>query len=210
MKKVSMLVICIALVLVLSGCDTILRTVFRPVIMSFDNEYETTDINEYLQLNISGLSKLMIFPENFDKISKVNKYYHYWYSVPFANEVEIYFDVCYDETEFYEEIERIENLTYRIEDSHTPKTVIKDDKSLFHYSTYIAVFNVGSYYEYVCIDEENYRMIYVALDGISLEKNSIDEIYLPKNYENIISSENDNQSFSYNMYHTEKAKDEDR
>ena len=187
MKQKFILAICIVILLSLCSCTT---------------ANKVTDISEYLQINSSGFLKLTIFPENFDNISKINEYYHCTYDGFFNEQAEIYFDVCYDKDEFYEEIERLESISYKMKESHEPKSVIKDEAVLFNYTTYISVFNEAGDFEYVCVDETEYRMVYIALDAIS-DRISIAPKYMPKNYNHMYEEpENYKQYFSYNMYNT--------
>ena len=187
MAKKAILIICVVLLLFCS-CETV---------------KETNDINEYLQIKSSGLPGLSIFPENFDNISKINDYYHRDYEGFFSEAAEIYFDVYYSAEKFYEEINRLENFSYKMHSSHNPKSLIKDDATLFNYTTYVSVFNHAADFEYVCIDETEYRMVYVVLSNMGDDGISVNEEYLPKNYYHMYeNAENYKQYFSYNMYDT--------
>ena len=158
-----------------------------------------TDKNQYLQVKNSSLPEFVIFPENLSNISTDSEYYHADYK--YREGIEVYLNASYEKSEFEKEISRIEQISYKMHNSHEAKTVIKDNAELFNYVTYITVFNFNGVYEYACVDYENNRIIYIVLYAMSYEGISFDKIYLPKNYEDI-KNEDIKDKFSYNMYNT--------
>lgn len=158
-----------------------------------------TDKSQYLQIENSSLPDFMIFPDNLSNISADSEYYHADYK--YSDGIEVYLNATYEKNEFEKEVSRIEQISYKMQSSHEPKTVIKDNAELFNYVTYITMFNFNGVYEYACVDYENNRIIYIALYAMSYEGISFDKIYLPKNYEDI-KNEDIKDEFSYNMYNT--------
>lgn len=158
-----------------------------------------TDKNQYLQVKNSSLPKFIIFPENLSNVSMDSEYYHADYK--YRDGIEVYLNAAYEKNEFEKEVSRIEQISYKMQSSHNPKTVIKDNAELFNYVTYITVFNFNGVYEYACVDFENNRIIYIALYAMSYKGISFDKKYLPKNYEDIKNGDL-KDCFSYNMYNT--------
>ncbi len=179
----------------------ILFVVFLVMYICSCSPVKIADKNQYLQLKNSPWIKYMIFPKDLSKISSDSEYYHSDYK--FQDGIEVYLNAYYEKDEFEKEINRIEQISYKIHSSHNSKKVYKDDVELFNYVTYVAVFNFSGVFEYACVDFTNYHIVYIALYAMSYEGISFDKTYLPKNYDHMYeNAENYKQYFSYNMYAT--------
>ena len=159
----------------------------------------TTDTDNYLEIEHSALPEFLVFPPELNNSKEVNEYFHADHK--YSDGIEIYLSVHYDEKEFMDEINRIEQITYAMHSTHTPKGVVKDDGQLFNYTTYITVYNQNGVFEYACVDVENRNIVYIALYAMTYDGISFDKKYLPKDYEEI-KLNNNVSNYHYNMYNT--------
>ena len=80
------------------------------------------------------------------------------------------------------------------------KLLYCDDHILFKYPTYVAVYNLSGRYEYVCLDYDNKRIIYVFIDNLSYDKIPLKEKYIPINYQLNIYSSDSKDGYRYTVY----------
>ncbi|MCK9470374.1 MAG: hypothetical protein M0Q88_01315 [Bacilli bacterium] len=157
--------------------------------------YESSDLSTYKNFGVptgGGSADIRVFPENLDNIQTINSYY---YSANFPSwgrtSWEVVLDVKYNEEDFYMELERLENY----EDQNSSKRKLKLDKDcvLFNYPTYIVEYDgrydYGQVYNYISIDEDNLRIIYIYINCPSRKNQKrhqyeikLSSIYLPKNF----------------------------
>ena len=166
---------------------------------------ERRDIDDYLKTD-GKISNFIVFPRYTDNIQIINDYYYIDYNL--KDGCIVVLDATYDEVAFDNEIERIKNIMCRnwLYSDQNPsdygkykKLLYCEDNVLFHLPTFVAVYNDSCEYEYVCVDYDNKRCIYVFIDSLSFEKIILDEKYIPINYQINISREG-NDGNRYNVY----------
>lgn len=121
-----------------------------------------------------------IYPEKSAINGEVIEYHYFDYQLIDGDE--IYLEIQYTEENFKKEIERLENVTYTSELLKYHNAIKKDDCVLFNYLTYVTRYNDKGQYEYACVDSENYKIVYITLNSITLGRISFDKAYLPKTY----------------------------
>ena len=172
--------------------------------------YESSDPSTYRNFGLPAgalpSEKIPTFPENLEKVETVNNYYFVANFPTWGNTSwEIFVDVTYSVENFDLELERISEF-WRT--GYSQRSLYFDDSCmLFNVPTYIAHYDAREYhqrYEYISIDEENLRIIYVYLDRPSRQnqRRHYREIvvpleYQPKNYfNNLDSKSSDGYYFS--------------
>ena len=153
------------------------------------------DLDKYSKLKSDESPELMVFPESLENVLAVNEYHHI--DMQLAGGVEIFLDVTYGEHEYYREIERLAKINYTFDDYPT-KYIQIDNCQLFNQITYISVFNSIARYEYACVDDANYRIVYVSIDGMSHDDVSFPKEYLPRDYIKI--NANSKSYYRLNLY----------
>lgn len=161
--KAIALLATISIVMSLSSCITI----------------RITNPDKYLETD-GFISYFSIFPNKAEIKGDIIDYHYFDYQLKDGDE--IYLEVTYTRDSFDEEILRLEAVKYFSEKFKYENAVKKDDCILFNYITYISIYNYNGRYEYACVDPNSYRIVYITLDEMSLERISFDEMYLPKTY----------------------------
>ena len=114
-----------------------------------------------------------IFPE---KLLCEKAYFFYYYSNVASYRTEIYLECDYTEDNYHAEVERISNIYCKA----TKKSAVYVE-DLFELPVYVITYNYYSKFEYVLLDEENKKIIYVALYNVGSTKNIVfDQKYIPK------------------------------
>ena len=203
MKKKLIIVVCSILFCIILLVSVVLIESLKTI--------EIRDINltynrdNYLKTK-SYKGELLVFPRTIDNIAAINDYYYIDYQSRGSSVIVL--DATYDEIGFDNEMNRLEHLVVRnwLYSEEKPsdygkykKLLYCEDNALFHLPTFVAVYNDSCEYEYVCVDYDNKRCIYVFIDSLSFEKIILDEKYIPINYQINISREG-NDGNRYNVY----------
>lgn len=118
-----------------------------------------------------------IFPENIPFSAENINYIFEYKETLLDPEIQLYLEYELSTEDYYKEIERIKEVKI--------KQTVKPDfsKSNYLYPAYVAVENYDSGFEYVMLDEKNYRLIYVYLKFYNDKKKiQFDLSYLPNNW----------------------------
>ena len=166
-------------------------------------EVKSTDVdnlgNKYLKTN-GFYSDFLAFPRSLDNVKTINDYYYIDYQL--KDGCIVVLDVMYDKTGFDSEIARLDNKiirNYNSSDGYFYKKLkYLDDGVLFACPVYVATYNFYEY-EYVCVDYETMRCVYVYMKYLSYDKIPLDEEYLPINYQ-INKSYEENDGYKYTIY----------
>ena len=171
------------------------------ILLGFEIETSKTDISEYLKTD-RLLPDLAIFPPNLEEVDEVIDYHYYCGQLVDGDEM--YLEAKYTHNGFLKEIDRLESLS----DVHTGKSIKKDEGVLFNLMTYITKYNdFATDYEYACVEEESYTIVYVALSERTKGRIYFDEQYLPINYHLVDLSNVDHDSDPYQFTMYEKRED---
>lgn len=154
----------------------ILATIF-----AFTYVIRITDTSKYLKTD-GKLSEFILFPQTLENIDEIVEYHYIDYQLRDGREVVLI--AKYNQTSYYEEIQRIEKLSYKIANSKSePKYIMKDfNNILFNKPTYVTTYIPGRTYEYACIDDSTYTVSYFFIEFMSKERVSISGDFLPKIY----------------------------
>ena len=145
--------------------------------------FKVTSMDKYLWTD-GFVSHFSIFPKKSDINGDVVDYHYVDYHL--RGGTEIYLEILYSPENFKEEISRLENVRYI--NSNYEHTIIKDNKNLFNFITYISTYNYDGYdkqYEYACVDYDELRITYIVLRDMKIEDISFDSIYPPFSYYSI-------------------------
>jgi hypothetical protein len=161
-KKFKKAVVISGLVIILLLIQALFLTGVVSSLYILGDSYETTDINEYgvFSEHFDGeesgrFSHLMVFPDDVDSI----EYYSYKSSSKgLDNSYDIEMRAIYDESHFFEELNRLEKLS--LSNNGETNYIIKD-LEVIGQSNYVAVFNHNHTYEYVIIDNESNQITYI-------------------------------------------------
>ena len=191
------------LIIILAAIGSIIiivEFIFILLIWIFAGETITSkDLDKYSKLKSDESPELMVFPESLENVLDVNEYHHI--DMQLDGGVEIFLDVTYSEHEYHREIERLARINYTFDDYPT-KYIQIDNCQLFNQLTYISVFNSIARYEYACVDDANYRIVYVSIDGMSYDDVSFPKEYLPRDYIKI--NANSKSYYRLNLYDSSK------
>ena len=160
-----------------------------------NNPIVITDLNTYLE-NVGSRSYFVFFPECPDRKGFVEKCYRREFS-KFC--FEVFLKVKYNEKEFLEEIDRLENLVYVDESRGIEKGMVKDKNSvLFNTFTYVSRYTpIAEDFGYASIYYESKEIVYVHINQLSIKNISIEKKYLPKIFNN---EDSFYAEYSYSMY----------
>lgn len=168
-------------------------------------QYETTNQSDYGEY--SGhiekekddlFSKLYIFPNEIANGVTVNQYYYYCDNASLDNSYKIYLECTYSQNDFAKEAERLSKL--QTEYNGETKNIIVANNG-FHFPAYVAVYEEKlNTYEYALVDEENSKIIYIYAQICGLDKEIIDNIYLPVDFK--VPSELEDKGWEgFNLYY---------
>ncbi|MCR5457545.1 MAG: hypothetical protein K6F14_05675 [Clostridiales bacterium] len=166
-------------------------------------EVRSTDIDylegKYLKTN-GFYSDFIVFPRSLDNVKTINDYYYIDYQL--KDGCIVVLDVMYDKTGFDNEIARLDNQIVRnhngAEGYFYKKLKYVDDGVLFNCPVYVATYRYYEY-EYVCVDYESMRCIYVYMKYLSYDKIPLDEKYIPIDYQ-INESRKEEGGYKYTVY----------
>ena len=156
------------------------------------------DINKYNEIldklrNTEDVnSALLIFPE-----------YNYYITDLKYESKDGFFDGSYylfvvaeyDTVEWINELTRIKNIS--VEYSDTSKGLLYAE---LRYNTYIAIYDGYGTYEYILVDEENHKMVYVFNQSFGWNVIDIKPEYKLSNY-SVPQASRDPKNKGYNMYY---------
>lgn len=165
---------------------------------SYNNFRVYGEYKDYLD-TVSAKSQYLSFPRTTINVKTMNNYY---ISSKTGDDFSVFFDVTYDDKGFENEISRLNGITIRSVSQNDvvqyKKMIYIDDESLFQYPTYVALYD-GSKVEYVCIDSENNRCVYVFIGNVQNNELEINEEFLPIHYQNKETNP-DISEFKYSIY----------
>lgn len=119
----------------------------------------------------------VIFPESIPNSAKNTEYVFEYKETLLDPEIQLYLEYELSKKDYDKEIERIKSINNR------RKIKYDFSEENYIYPAYIAVENYDNGFEYVMLDEENYRLIYVYLKFYNDKKQiRFDLSYLPKNW----------------------------
>ena len=188
-KKIFLIVFkSIGVLITLMFTFLILATIF-----AFTYVIRITDTQKYLKTD-GFLSEFILFPENLENIEEIVDYHYFDYQLRDGREVVLI--AKYKESSYYEEIDRLENIYFDVENSYSgPKYIMKDfENVLFNKPTYVTTYIPGRTYEYACIDDATYTISYFFIEFMSKERVSVSSEFLPKIYTD------DNELYSMYCY----------
>jgi len=200
MARILIVIVCLCIVAILFSVALWLSS---EILISNLKSYNDFRVNgEYIDyLNtVSAKGKYYSFPRTMVNAKTVNDYY---ISSKNGDDFSAFFDVSYDDEGFENEIARLNNLTIRSVSQESDaiqykKMMYIDDGLLFQFPTYIALYD-ESKFEYVCIDYDNNRCVYVYIGNLFINELKLDKKYLPINYKTIETNP-DITEFKYSIY----------
>ena len=185
------------LMYILKGISILIISVFiffiLATIFAFTYVIRITDTSKYLKTD-GKLSEFILFPHTLENIDEIVEYHYIDYQLRDGREVVLI--AKYNQTSYYEEINRLENIYFNIENSYSgPKYIMKDfDNVLFNKPTYVTTYIPDRTYEYACIDDSTYTISYFFIEFMSKERVSVKSDFLPKIYTD------DNELYSQYCY----------
>lgn len=171
--------------IVFKGIGVLITLMFTFLILAtifaFTYVIRITDTQKYLKTD-GFLSEFILFPENLENIEEIVDYHYFDYQLRDGREVVLI--AKYNESSYYEEIDRLENIYFDVENSYSgPKYIMKDfENVLFNKPTYVTTYIPGRTYEYACIDDATYTISYFFIEFMSKERVSVSSEFLPKIY----------------------------
>lgn len=183
MKRIVFIVI---VLLLITGCSI--------------NYKEYNDIDNYsnylisLRDNTDAHSYLSIFPDEIVN-NNVEEFRYLSEDGLFDGDYLFYLVVNYDKESFYNEKDRISNIT--INYKNLEKKILYSEEG-FNYPVYISIFDNNGSFEYALADEENYKIIYIFNQFFMWDKIEINKNYEPIDYKVPIK---DIKREGYNMYY---------
>lgn len=164
------------------------------------NYKEYNDIDNYsnylinLRDNTDAHSYLSIFPNEIIN-NNVEEFIYLSEDGLFDGDYLFYLVVSYDKDSYYNEINRISNITINYKNLEKKILFSKDG---FSYPAYISIFDNNGSFEYALVDEENYRIVYIFNQFFMWDKIEINKNYEPIDYDVPIK---DIKREGYNMYY---------
>jgi hypothetical protein len=168
------------------GCDSKMKKyicfilIFTMIFLS-GCSVKSSDIKDYgvfrNYLPSGQDSAYTVFPKSIPSSAENIDYVFEYKETLLDPEIQLYLEYELSSEDYYQEIERIKKVKV--------KKSVKEDfsKSNYMYPTYVAVENYDSGFEYVMLDEEKYRLIYVYLKFYNDKKQiQFDLSYLPNSW----------------------------
>lgn len=170
--------------------------------------YQTTDINEYLDMGghienegMDIRSGLFIFPESVEE-SKNAQYRYVCQEGVMDNSYMIYLKATYSDSAYQDEKERLSNIQCVIEmPNNAVKNTINYTEKLFDYPAYITIYNTNMSFEYALTDDENRCIIYIFLKLYEGAK-FLPEEYLPLEFQGKSMMDYDTSWQNQNIYYS--------
>lgn len=165
LKKLLSILCLLILIFCFSGCSYNAYKDYYYI----ENYSELWDL-EGLQL-INGENQTL-FPKETENLNIKNFYCRYDQQIPLGEGVQIFLEVCYNESDFSIEKDRIISITKECDDYFI-------NSNLNAYSLYLGEDNSS---QYVLIDYNTNTIYYIHLQDLPKEEIEIDEKFLPDNY----------------------------
>ena len=157
----------------------IIGVIFCHFVIFGSGSYTTEDIKDYYDFtshNENGIkSDLYIFPKKVQNVKEEAKYYYSFSDTFLDTTYQIYLDCVYENDEFEKEKNRIESLMYE------SQKIVFDNEN-FILPAFVARLGNDCTSEYVLIDEQSKRIIYIYLQFAKKDDIGFDETFLPDGY----------------------------
>ena len=190
MKKIFKIIIIVVLVLLVG---LLIFLISRKKVIVKDDIEKYNKYLEELQFDTNVHSKLYIFPEKVNK-DNVEGFEYLKVNSLLSGSYMFYIVIKYDEKEYLEEETRIKGLNRIFREGIKYPIYVED----FKYPLYVTISDGYDTYEYVLLDKDNNKIIYVFKQSFfyknNLNKDYIVEYSVPKN-------KRDNKKIGYNMYY---------
>lgn len=190
MKKIFKIIIIVGCILLVALLVFLISR--KKVIVKDDIENYNKYLEE-LQFDTDVHSKLFIFPEKINK-DEVEGFEYLKVNSMFNSSYMFYLVVKYNEKEYFEEENRIKSVNRIFRGGI--KYPIYVDK--LEYPTYVTISDGHDTYEYVLLDKENNKIVYV-FKQLYFYENKLDKEYLVE-YQ-VPRNKRDNKKMGYNMYY---------
>lgn len=134
----------------------------------------TNKITDYGEFhNYSCFSEFWIFPKLIPESAENVKYVFDIYEGLLTPECQVFLEITLPDEEYNKELERIMNVSGEL-------YKIKLDTENYRYPAYVAIDGYNHCYEYVLVDEDQRRFVYVYTEWITNQKNiKFNTEYLP-------------------------------
>ncbi len=190
MKKIFKIIIIVGCILLVALLVFLISR--KKVIVKDDIENYNKYLEE-LQFDTDVHSKLFIFPEKINK-DEVEGFEYLKVNSMFNSSYMFYLVVKYNEKEYFEEENRIKSVNRIFRGGI--KYPIYVDK--LEYPTYVTISDGHDTYEYVLLDKENNKIVYV-FKQLYFYENKLNKEYLVE-YQ-VPRNKRDNKKMGYNMYY---------
>ena len=167
LKKSSSILCLLILIFCFSGCSYIAYKDYYYI----ENYSEIWDLEGFQLINEENQT---LFPQETDNLNIKNFYCRHDEQLPLTIGVQIFLEVCYNESDFSIEKDRILSITKECGDYFK-------NSDLNAYSLYLGDEN-SSQSQYVLIDENASTIYYIYLQDLPKDEIEIDEKFLPDNY----------------------------
>ena len=154
---------------------------FRPFSGNKDEEvypvkehYEQT--SDYGKQDYQGIAGLALFPDSEDIAGQIAEFYYHCKGNKLYQEYQIYLECTYEKEAYEAEKQRLLQIT----DKNTERKVGYSEEETSLPCVYSMLYDEG--YEYALLSEEEYKIIYIYLQGIDRRELVFEEKYLPKDY----------------------------
>ena len=162
MKRIVYLIFTIIFVILLSSCAL------------YTDEDNVENYGEFFGRE-GSISEYLVFPKELPESATEVTYRCLWNDVSLIDPtIQIYLEYQLGEEEYVAEVQRISSI--QLEEGIHPVWL---DEDSFEYPAYVATDGYAYEYEYVLMDEKNYRLIYVYLWHELLPNIKFDKDYLP-------------------------------
>lgn len=190
MKKIFKIIIIVGCILLVA---LLVFLISRKKVIVKDDIENYNKYLEKLKFDTDVHSKLFIFPEKINK-DEVEGFEYLKVNSMFNSSYMFYLVVKYNEKEYFEEENRIKSVNRIFRDGI--KYPIYVDK--LEYPTYVTISDGHDTYEYVLLDKENNKIVYV-FKQLYFYENKLDKEYLVE-YQ-VPRNKRDNKKMGYNMYY---------
>ena len=136
--------------------------------------YEQT--TDYGKQDYQGIAGLALFPDSEDIAGQIAEFYYHCKGNKLYQEYQIYLECTYEKEAYEAEKQRLLQIT----DKNTERKVGYSEEETSLPCVYAMLYDEG--YEYALLSEEEYKIIYIYLQGIDRRELVFEEKYLPKDY----------------------------
>ena len=190
MKKIFKIIIIVGCILLVA---LLVFLISRKKVIVKDDIENYNKYLEKLKFDTDVHSKLFIFPEKINK-DEVEGFEYLKVNSMFNSSYMFYLVVKYNEKEYFEEENRIKSVNRIFRGGI--KYPIYVDK--LKYPTYVTISDGHDTYEYVLLDKENNKIVYV-FKQLYFYENKLNKEYLVE-YQ-VPRNKRDNKKMGYNMYY---------